>query len=148
MFSNVSKVETKGGQIIGEGQWDNGIKARASYSYQRAKDVDTGTTLTNSPRHLAKLNVSTPLFGGVRAGWETLYTSSRKTTLAGVGGYSLTNLTLLAQEWAKGLDVSLSVYNLFDKKYADPTTPDLSAGGLDALQQDERTFRFKLTYRF
>jgi len=148
MFSNVSRVETKGGQIIAEGQWENGIKARASYSFQHTEDVNTGTTLTNSPQQLAKINVSAPLFGGVRAGWETLYTGPRKTTLAEAGGYAVTNLTLLAQEWVKGLEVSASVYNLFDKKYFDPTTPDLSAAGLDALQQDGRTFRFKLTYRF
>ena len=148
MFSNVSKVETKGGQVIAEGQWDTGIKARASYSFQRAKDVDTGTTLTNSPQQLAKLNVSAPLFGVVRAGWETLYTGLRKTTLAKVDGYTVTNLTLLAQEPIKGLEVSLSVYNLFDKKYFDPTTPDLSASGVDILRQDGRTFSFKLTYRF
>jgi len=148
MFSNVSKVETKGGQVIADGQWDNGIKARASYSFQRAKNVDTGMTLTNSPQQLAKLNVSAPLFGVVRAGWETLYTGPRKTTLAEVGGYSVTNLTLLAQEPIKGLEASLSLYNLFNKKYFDPTTPDLSAAGLDALRQDGRTFRFKLTYRF
>src|SRR4029077_12649181 len=124
-FSNSSKVETKGGQVIAEGQWDNGIKARASYSFQRAKDVDTGQTLTNSPQQLAKLNVSAPLFGGIRAGWETLYTGPRKTTLAQVGGYAVTTLTLDAQGWVKGLELSLSAYNLFDKKYADPTTPDL-----------------------
>lgn len=148
LFSNVSKVETKGGQIIAEGQWENGIKGRASFSYQRARDVATGETLTNSPQQLAKLNVSAPLFGGIRAGWETLYTGPRKTTLAQIGGYAVTNLTLEAQDWVKGLELSFSAYNLFDKKYADPTTPDLSAGGLDALPQDGRTFRFKLTYRF
>src|SRR4029077_9597160 len=126
-FSNSSKVETKGGQVIAEGQWDNGIKARASYSFQRAKDVDTGTALTNSPQQLAKLNVSAPLFGGVRAGWETLYTGPRRTTQAEVGEYTVTNLTLLAQDWVKGLELSLSAYNLFDKKFFDPTTPDLSA---------------------
>jgi iron complex outermembrane receptor protein len=148
VFNNVSKVETKGAQLVAEGQWDNGIKGRASYSYQHARDVDTGMTLTNSPQQLAKLNVTGPLFSGVRAGWETLYTGPRKTTLGSVGGYSITNLTLRTDELAKGLDLSFSVYNLFDKTYYDPTTPDLANNGLDSLQQDGRTFRFKLSYRF
>ena len=148
MFSNVSKVETKGGQLIGEAQWDNGVKARASYSYQRAKDVDTGMTLTNSPEQLAKLNVVAPVYAGVRIGWETLYTGPRKTTMAQVGGYTVTNVTLLSPEWVKGLEISGSVYNLFNKTFFDPSTPDLSAAGLDSIQQDGRTFRLKLSYRF
>ena len=148
MFSNVSRVETKGGQLIAEGQWDNGVKARASYSYQRAKDVDTGMTLTNSPEQLAKLNVVAPVYAGVRIGWETLYTGPRKTTMAQVGGYTVTNVTLLSPEWVKGLEISGSVYNLFNKTFFDPSTPDLSAAGLDSIQQDGRTFRLKLSYRF
>ena len=41
--------------------------------------------------------------------------------------------------------MSLSIYNLFDKKYANPG----SAGNQqDVIPQDGRTYRFKLTYRF
>jgi len=52
---------------------------------------------------------------------------------------------VFGQRLLKNLDLSASVYNLFDKKYGDP-------GGAEHLQdiidQDGRTFRVKLTYRF
>ena len=52
--------------------------------------------------------------------------------------------------WALGQDVknlefSGSIYNLFDKKYHDPASPDFSQ---DLNPQDGRTFRVKLTYKF
>jgi iron complex outermembrane receptor protein len=37
------------------------------------------------------------------------------------------------------------VYNLFDANYADPAGPDFTQ---DAIPQNGRSFRVKLTYRF
>jgi len=45
----------------------------------------------------------------------------------------------------KGLEMSFSIYNLFDKKYSHPAE---SYYRMDAIEQDGRTFRFKLTYGF
>jgi iron complex outermembrane receptor protein len=43
------------------------------------------------------------------------------------------------------LDVSASVYNLFDTKYFNPGRPEDPE---DAIQQNGRNFRIKLTGRF
>ena len=53
--------------------------------------------------------------------------------------------TLLGHALGKHLDLSASVYNLFDKKYFDPGRPE---DVQDAIQQDGRNFRIKLTGRF
>jgi len=45
----------------------------------------------------------------------------------------------------KGLDLSASVYNLFDKSYQDPASLDHLQ---DSLVQDGRTFRVTARYRF
>jgi outer membrane receptor for ferrienterochelin and colicins len=45
----------------------------------------------------------------------------------------------------KGLEMSASVYNLLDETYDDPSTPFHRQ---DAIEQDGRAFRLKLTYRF
>ena len=57
----------------------------------------------------------------------------------------LSTLTLFSQNLLKGLDLSASVYNLLDKNYSDPSTPFHVQ---NVIQQDGRTFRVKLTYRF
>jgi iron complex outermembrane receptor protein len=54
-------------------------------------------------------------------------------------------LTLLSREVVKGLELSASIYNLFDREYADPVSDDFTQ---DTIEQDGRTFRVKATYRF
>jgi iron complex outermembrane receptor protein len=143
-LANNDYIRGQGFELQLDGKLNNGVEGRASYSYE---NENTNDQLTNLPRHLAKLNLTVPLFRRrLLAGWETQYTSPRR-TLAGnyLGGFPLANLTLLARNLGRHADLSLSLYNLFDKSYAVP-------GGYehlqDALQQDGRSFRVKVGYRF
>lgn len=68
-----------------------------------------------------KGNLLAPLFQDkLFVGPELQYTSSRK-TLAGrhTPGFVLANVTLFSQHLLKGLEVSASVYNLFNTHYGD-----------------------------
>lgn len=56
-----------------------------------------------------------------------------------------TNVTLLSAQFSKKLEISATVYNLFDHRYSDPVGLDLPE---EFVQQNGRTFRVKLTYRF
>jgi outer membrane receptor protein involved in Fe transport len=152
VYRNIDTAEAKGVELEAERFWSGGTRLRASYSWQAAKDSATGARLSNSPRHLAKLNFTTPFFGDVwRAGSEIQYTGERTTPRGGtVGDFAVMNLTLTAERFAKNLEVSAGVYNLFDKKYADtPSTEHFDSLGryLNQIPQDGRSFRLKLTYR-
>jgi outer membrane receptor for ferrienterochelin and colicins len=147
MFKNLDRAEAKGVEAELEGKWDNGLSGRVSYTFQDARDGDTGQTLVNSPRHLAKLNLTIPLARDkLFLGIEEQFTSRRK-TLAGdfAKAYFVTNLTLFSRNILKNLEISASIYNLFDYGYD-------NLGGTeqrqDLIRQDGRTFRVKLTYGF
>lgn len=147
VFVNSGKVVARGVEVEAERLWDSGTQLRTSYAGQISRDVSSGVELINSPRHLAKLNASMPVLGNaLRTGLELQYTSRRK-TLAGASaaGHLLTNLTLLSEKIAKGMELSASVYNLFDKRYADPGAPEHVQ---DLIWQDGRSYRLKLSYRF
>lgn len=149
VFQNLETVSARGAEFEIEQKWKSGARVRASFTLQQTKDDDTGAALTNSPKVVAKLNSSTPVFDtGIQSGVEWQYTSSRNTTLGTVGGYSVINLTLLGTRLPKGLEISATAYNLFDKKYADPAGDDLASIGLDAINQNGRNYRFKLSYHF
>jgi iron complex outermembrane receptor protein len=149
VFNNLGRVTATGGMVGLERNWEEGYKARVSYSYQRAIDQATGERLTNSPQSIATLNVATPALAlGVRAGLDAQYVSSVRTVLGSTGGYTLINLTLRNATLARNLELSASVYNLLDQKYGVPTTGDLAAKGLDTIAQDGRTWQAKLVYRF
>jgi outer membrane receptor for ferrienterochelin and colicins len=119
---------------------------RASYAFQRTRDVGSGERLVNSPSHLARASLTLPLADRLSAGVDAEYMSSRR-TLAGreTGDVFLANLTLLARRLPGRLEASASVYNLFDRRYGDPGSEEHVE---DVLFQDGRTLRFNLLWRF
>ncbi len=145
-FRNLSHARADGLTLEAMRDWTNGVRLRASYSWQLAED-EAGKWLDNSPRHLAKLNWSQPFFGDTwRTGTELHYIGKRRTTQGNeVAGALVANLNLLGQPFGKNLDVALGVYNLFNQDYADPGSDEhLQA----EIPQDGRTWRLKLDYRF
>ena len=153
-FRNVGRVQSRGAQFEAEQAWDNGGRLRASYSYQLAEDLnarDSGVDpiLLNAPRHLAKLNFTSPIpVASLRAGLEVQSMSRRRSADGEVAGHTVTNLTLIDPSVTQSLTASFSVYNLFDTKYADPASAALSNRGLDSIPQPRRSFLLKLTYIF
>jgi len=96
---------------------------------------------------MAKFNFIVPLVKNrLFAGLDVLYNSSR-ITLAGqkTSGFVLPNATLVGLPLGKGLELSASIYNLFDTKYGYPGGEENSQ---DILYQDGRIFGLKLTYTF
>lgn len=154
LFMNKSKVESKGAELQVEGKWENGVSGRLSYSYQDARNLDTNQTLENAPRTVAKAALTVPLLFLKQhfATIETCYGSSRlNAARETVAGAAIVNLTLLSRDLVKGLDLSASLYNLFDTRYSMPAGPEQinSLGeSLQGIRQDGITFRIKATWRF
>jgi iron complex outermembrane receptor protein len=147
VFDNVERARAEGVELEIEGAFNRFLEGRVSYALQRSQDASTGATLTNSPRHLAKVNLTVPFLAEkLVAALEMQYTSSRETLQGGrAGGFGVANVTLLSRAWRKGPSLSLSLFNVLDKKYADP-------GGAEHLQvaipQDGRSVRAQVKYEF
>ena len=155
-FENLPQANAKGVELALNGEWAGGIRGRASYTLQQTENETTQAEMTDSPRHLAKLNISAPVWKEkVFGGLEILYVSQRTSTqltplgTSQAGGdapaYGIVNFNLFSPNLIKGLDVSAGVYNLLDRDFSDPSTPFHQQ---DLIAQDGRTFRVKLTYRF
>ena len=61
------------------------------------------------------------------------------------GGFGVVNLTLFSQNIIKNLEFSASVYDLLNTQYWDPAS-DFHVE--DVIEQNGRSFRVKVTYRF
>ncbi len=146
-FDNVDGVHAKGVEFELEGKHECGLEGRVSYTIQEAKGGDTGDILANSPKHLASLNIIIPLIKRkLFLSGEELYTSKRKTLDDNfVEDFFVTNITLYSRNIFKTLEVSGGVFNVFDMKYEDPGGEEHEQ---DAIEQDGRTFRIKITYAF
>ena len=146
IYRNAAGATAHGLELEAEQRWSEQLTVRLSYSYQSAKDSASDKTLANSPSRMAKLNLSAPLMetGGI-AGFELQCLGSRLTRLdSHVGGYCLSNVTLSTQVQTQGLSISASIYNLFDKQYADPVS---DSHLMETLAAQGRRFWLKLGYR-
>jgi len=150
IFQNIDKVESKGIELELSRKWKNGFKGSISCTFQETKNLETKRPLTNSPKNLGKLNVLVPLLSNdITAGIELQYTGNRLTLLnKTVGGFILGNLTIASKNVIKGLEISASIYNMFDKTYSDPAGPEHVSQGMDRIIQDGRSFRLKMIYTF
>jgi len=106
-----------------------------------------GARMSNSPLHLAKLNVIVPIVEDkLFAGFEAQYSSRRKTLAEEkTNSYLLSNLTFTWVDAMKNIDISFGIYNLFNTRYYHPAWGD---NELDSIEQNGRSFLFNLTYRF
>jgi iron complex outermembrane receptor protein len=139
-------VQARGMELSADKTWTVGARLRGSVSLQDVAYVG-GSGLPNSPKLLAKLNLSAPLpWAGLRAGYEVRYDSQRL-SLDGtrLGGYTVSNLHMSTEALAKGLELSLTIDNLFGKRYAQPGA---DTNWQNAFVQDGRAVRAQATYRF
>ena len=141
------KVRARGGELSLDKTWDWGARFRASFGVQDIQQKNS--QLLNAPYYLGKVNFSIPipLISGLRAGFELQYYGRRK-TLDGsyADSYVLSNLNMVTDvRWVKGLEASLSFYNLFNEHYQHPAA---DTNWQNALIQPGRTVRFRLDYRF
>lgn len=147
-YQNGEQVNAVGVELALQKTWEWGGRLRASLSHQDVS-FESGSALVNSPRLLGKLNFSMPLGGsGWLLGVEQQYDSARN-TIAGptLDGHWLANLNLSNDRLARGLEVSLGIYNLFDTRYEHPAALD-RVNWQNTLPQDGRSVRLKAVYRF
>lgn len=147
VFRNVDKMETAGVGLEFEKRWRNGIRGRIAYTFQESENRLDGTIPVASPRHLAKVHVQIPFLNErMILSLEEQYVDSRRTITGNdAAPYFLTNITLLGKGWIPGLEGSVSMYNVFDKRYEDPASQEHVQ---NTITRDGREVRVKLTYRF
>jgi outer membrane receptor protein involved in Fe transport len=145
-FENGAPVRAQGLELEYEQRWRLGAALRASYSHTRV-DQAGDQRQVNAPARLAKFNLAAPLG---RRGWrgalEAQYVG-RRATLAGgaAGAFWLANANLVQARLWRNVDVSLGVYNLFDRRYFDPGAAEHRQ---DLIEQDGRSLRARIGYAF
>jgi outer membrane receptor for ferrienterochelin and colicins len=146
-FRNIDSVRAYGTELQLENRTKSGAQILGSYALQRARSLTAHQDLSNSPQSLAKLNASLPLIGDkVSTGIEAQYngkviTPGRQKN----GDFTVVNWTLTGQKFARGLELSASIYNLLDRRYSTASSANTR---MDTIEQDRRTFRVKAVYDF
>jgi outer membrane receptor protein involved in Fe transport len=149
-FKNAGRIRTRGVESELSGHWQS-WSGRFGHTYQNTVvSDDPERAVPNSPSHLLKLHLSRELLERrlILSG-ELNYTSRIVTLKQGedASGYLDANLTLLAKSvLLRGLDVTLSINNLFDRHYAQPGGNEHLPVAL--IPQDGITGGLRFTYHY
>jgi iron complex outermembrane receptor protein len=144
-FANLKGDQGRGLEFELNAKSRSGWSARPSYVFTRAISQDTRQSTLNSPAQIAKLNGIAPLGRYSSLGLELIYTGSQNNFAnQRISSSFLTNATVSTPILRRGWEFSASCYNLFDRRWATPTGPEISQ---PATVQDGRGFRFRISYR-
>lgn len=147
IYNNVGSVNARGAELEADYVDSAGWRLRTSWSVQRTRDALGNAQISNSPRSLGKVNLSVPVpLWQARLGLEWQQVGERQ-TLSGarLPAHAVAHGTLQFAPPGSPVSVSASVYNFFDKAYADPGGPELRQ---DTLAQDGRQWRLQMTLQF
>jgi outer membrane receptor protein involved in Fe transport len=145
-YQSGAPVTARGLELSADHTWVGGSRLRGSLSFQNAA-YNNGGGLVNSPKLLGKLNFSSVLpFAGLRLGYELQYDSQRRSLNGSLlEDVAISNLHLTTDTLANGLELSLGIFNLFDRRYA---LPAADSNWQNTLEQDGRSVRFQMLYKF
>lgn len=149
-YVNRDKATAKGVEIAIGKQLSETISAQVNYTYQDIENDETDTPLPGVSEHQANFEIQWKMFQktflNVHFYWcderEREITDSREP----LDGYELVNVVLLAQDIGiEGLELQLSVNNLFDEEYEDPAPEntiynDFPRPGISAMLELKYTF--------
>jgi outer membrane receptor for ferrienterochelin and colicins len=142
---NDGQVDAKGLEFEVAAERSSGLGARASYTVTSTSDTGVYTRPVNAPVTQAKLNGTSPLSRHAFASLQVMYvgpmTDYRGTR---VPSYLLPNVTVNTSQLWGGWVFSSTIYNATNRRWFSPMGP---TDPEDKIQQDGRTWRFKVTYR-
>lgn len=147
VFQNMAGATALGLELGLEARYQNGWVTRIGYAVQQAEDTATELELSNSPRHLAKFNLTAPLWAEkMWAGFDVQYSSPVRTVMGNESkDIVVVNATLFARPLSQNFEVSASIYNLFDERDGYSASTEHVQ---DTIPLTGRSFRVKATYRF
>ena len=144
-FANSGSMGLRGFDFALSRRLPGGLQGTASYSFQDVSD-SAHTAVPNAPKHVVQTALSAPLIRQkIFASMDLQFVSARG-TLAGpnTGAYVVPNFTVFMRNVFERWELSASIYNAFNRIYADPVGNGLAE---NVVFQDGRTFRIKVGYK-
>jgi len=146
VYENLDMAESKGVEIEYKKSWENGVQTAYNYTYQYATDTHSNEWLVNSPKHLANARISFPFLEKYRTSLSVQYVGEKKTINdESVNDYLISNLSVRGDNIIEGLDISATVYNLFDTAYAHVAGEEHVQ---ESIGQNGLAFRVNTVYKF
>lgn len=149
VYQNKDQIRSQGIELEAKYDFGKGTYLGANYTYQDVKNRDTDERYLYAPEHKGNLLANVRLSKYFNL-YTNLYFQGKYARPEGddrkdLSGFGIVNVTLLARNFFKGLEVRGSVYNLLDESYAYIQTQDTLPGD---FPQPGRNFMVELRYEF
>jgi iron complex outermembrane receptor protein len=147
VFENREQARSRGVEVEAERRWTSGLLLRGSFVAQRTVDPIADAELSNSPRQLALVQASAPIWRRrLSVAAESQYVGRRFSTQGTpIDGVWLTNVHVNVTPPGRALSIGAHVANLFDRAYAHPVGVEFRQ---DLIPQDGRSVSVRATIRF
>jgi iron complex outermembrane receptor protein len=124
-FMNTEGKDEQGVEVEVKSYWGKDNYVYANYSYTDVNDLATGEGLIGLPANKANIGVNFMIGRYVDFNTYVLLRDKRMRemgdTRPDLPGYGVVNTTVTLKNFLSTWEIALSVYNLFDKTYYDPT---------------------------
>ena len=123
-YANIGGAKIDGIEAVLMGQYSPANYWKLTYTYQNPKDADTDEDLPNVPSQRAGLSLNYGFTKYLNGHTDILWTGKRPRVSGDDRGdmpsYTTVDLTLIAKNFWKNLEVRGMIHNLFDEEYEDP----------------------------
>ena len=151
-YENTGEVESFGSEIEIKGHFNKNAGYYANYSFADTEDKLTGEDRPNVAKHKANIGGDFKIGQNININ-ANFYVCGKKSRAKGdprddVDSYTKLDTTVLIQDLIPGLEISVSVKNLFDTTYYDPSPNALTTGMYSDFPVEGRLFSVSVEYKF
>ena len=123
-YINVGGLKVRGIEAEWDWAFSADDKIYLNYTYQRAKDLDTGDRLSDIADHKGNLGFNMKLSDHFNINTNIFMTGEKRRAAndlrSPLPGYTIVDMALIAKEFHENLEIRTAIHNLLDKNYADP----------------------------
>ena len=151
-YENTGEVESFGSEIEIKGHFNKNAGYYANYSFADTEDKLTGEDRPCVAKHKANIGGDFKIGQNININ-ANFYVCGKKSRAKGdprddVDSYTKLDTTVLIQDLIPGLEISVSVKNLFDTTYYDPSPNALTTGMYSDFPVEGRLFSVSVEYKF
>lgn len=148
-FANLGKTKVDGVEVEFKTRFSMRNYGYLNYTYQEARDGDTGAKLPGVATQKGNLGVNLGITEYLNINSNLLVVGPKprgiSDTRGELSGYEVVDLSMILSNFYKGAEIRASIYNFFDETYADP---DNTGAITNDFPREGRSFILEARYKF
>ncbi len=152
LSKNMGKQKIDGIEVMLGGKYSQANYWQLTYAWQDPRDADTDEDLPDVPSHRASFALNWGITKYLNAHADVLWTGSRprvrRDARDDMDSYTTVDISLIARNFYKNLEIRGMVHNLFDEEYEDPDMSGAAQNIPGDYPREGVSAMIEIAYRF